>query len=308
MLIASACVGAKNYPGLESYGSDRFAVVLWLFQKKDSPPLTAEKMAQIDQKAAQVLQRQPVQRQIDCSNKGPLGDRNGGNQGNNQGGQHGQGGQAGGQNGQGGAAGGQNGYYGGASHLNNQDMNEFDDPDIGRPGRPSQGGFVHANDKDKHKHRPGVQFPGENGNNPHVGSQGGSTVLKPGVTYVKPGVTNPQQGSNHPEVSKLQQFIQDWFKDPKNKKQGAGHGGNSNYGGGGQGGNGFGNNNDNNNLGENDFGNGYGGEYGGGQGSNGNHGGLGFRLGGGKQTTLAPENVTESSVMPSEETASEIPQ
>jgi hypothetical protein len=286
MLLATACVGAKNYPGLESYGSDRFAVVLWLFQKKDSPPLTAEKLAQIDQKAAQVLQRQPVQRQIDCG-KGRPGDNQGGQQGG-----------AGGQNGQGGS---QNG-----NHLNNQDMNEFDDPDIGRPGdRIGQGGFVSANDKDKHKHRPGVQFPGENGNNPHVGAEGGSTVLKPGVTYVKPGVTSPLQGgSNHPKVQKLQEFIQNWFRDPNNKKQGAGHGGNG-FGGGGQGGFGNGNGNDNDNLGDNDFGNGYGGENGGGQGYG---GGVGFRLGGGKQT-LGPENenATES-VLPSEETVSESPQ
>ena len=293
MLLATACVGAKNYPGLESYGSDRFAVVLWLFQKKDSAPLTAEKLAQIDQKAAQVLQRQPVQRLIDCS-KGRQGDNQGGHQGG-----------VGGQNGQGGQGGGQNGYYGGASHLNNQDMNDFEDPDIGRPtGRPGQGGFVSANDKDKHKHRPGVQFPGENGNNPHVGAQGGSTVLKPGVTYVKPGVTSPLQGggSNHPKVQKLQQFIENWFKDPNNKKQGAGHGGHE--GGHGQG-QGFGNNNDNNNLGDNDFGNGYGGENGGGQGYG---GGLGFRLGGGKQTvTPENDNATES-ILPSEETVSESPQ
>jgi len=246
MLLASACAPAKNIPGLERFGSDRYAVVLWLFQKKDSPPLSPEKINQIDQKAQQVLQRQPIQRQIECG-KGE--------------------------------------YYGGASHLNNQE-------DFDGPPNQGQGGFVNSNDKNNHKHRPGgVQIPPVNGNNPHFGSQGGSTVLKPGVnpqpgvTYYKPGTTGALQGGQYhsnPEVNKVLQGIHNWFSDPRNKKR-RGQGQHGSGGNTGNQGGGFGNNGD--------FGgNGY-------ENENGGFGNqeLGFRLGAGKnQTTGAPDEATEA--------------
>ncbi|XP_059468455.1 putative uncharacterized protein DDB_G0282133 [Neocloeon triangulifer] len=203
LLLAPACVSAKHYPNLQQFEPQRFSPVLFLLQKKNTPALAADKIAEIDQKAGEALQRRPIIRDIDCTeNRAGFG-----------------------------------------GQLNGINLNEFEDSDVGidRPG------FVNANEN---KGRP---IPsGRPGSDPHFGPQGGSTVLKPGVTYANPsnpiGNSAPLNGKKqfhkHPEVNRVMQSIQEWFNDPRNKKNGQHGGGSWNQGGNG----GLGNNNNHNNL------------------------------------------------------------
>ncbi|CAB3380382.1 Hypothetical predicted protein [Cloeon dipterum] len=181
LLLASACVSGKYFPGLEKYHPAKFAPVLWLLQKKDSTPLTSDKINVIDQRAQQILQRPPIQQDIYC-----LNDR----------------------------------FNGDGKPLSNQDLNDFDNKDIGI-NRPNGNGFPNANNNG---HLP---VPGGNRNtSPHFGPQGGSTVLKPGnnpqtgVDYAQPGNTGALQSKkpHPPEVQKVIDSINNWFKDPFNKK------------------------------------------------------------------------------------------
>ncbi|XP_065353718.1 myb-like protein D [Cloeon dipterum] len=193
LLLASACVSGKYFPGMERYHPAKFAPVLWLFQKKDSTPLTSDKINVIDQRVQQILQRPPIQRDIDCL----LSDR----------------------------------FNGDGKPLSNQDLNDFDNQDIGI-NRPTGNGFPNANNNG-HLPVPG----GNRSTNPHFGSQGGSTVLKPGnkpqtgVDYAQPGNSGALQNKkpHPPEVQKVIDSINNWFKNPINKKNN-GHIDNSNNG------------------------------------------------------------------------------